>query len=72
MIRLTVKKHCDRVGILNPHQLKLALGCHIDTATQLYHETLTRLDLAVLDKLCDVLKSSPNAIQVRTKNRKKK
>lgn len=72
MIKLTVKKHCERVGIQNAHQLKLKLDCHIQTATQLWHETLTRIDFEVLDKLIKVLRCPMNKILVLGQNGKKK
>lgn len=72
MIQLTIRSHCERVGIQNAHQLKLKLGCHIQTATQLWHETLTRIDFEILSKLLELFKCPIDQVLVKQNGKPKR
>jgi DNA-binding Xre family transcriptional regulator len=55
MIKLTVKEVAQAKGFENASALAAATGIHPTSMYRIWSGKATRLDLATLDKLCDVL-----------------
>lgn len=62
MIRLVVREHALREGIENPYGLAMATGLPYETCRRIWHEKSSRIDLATIERLCDVLRLRPGQL----------
>jgi len=62
MIRLDIKEIATRAGFENPYALSIAAGLPYETCRKLWQQSLVRIDLRTLEKLCDALEVRPGLL----------
>lgn len=62
MLRMTVKELAEREGIENPNMLSEATGLPYETCRRLWGETPSKIGLATIEALCDVLRVRPGQL----------
>ncbi len=61
-MKTKINELCRAVGITTAYQLQKATDLSPSQAARLYKDDVEAISLSVLEKLCDTLKCSPNAI----------
>jgi DNA-binding Xre family transcriptional regulator len=61
-MKTKINELCRAVGITTAYQLQKATNLSPSQAARLYKDDVEAISLSVLEKLCDTLKCSPNAI----------
>ncbi len=61
-MKTKINELCRAVGITTAYQLQKATDLSPSQAARLYKDDVEAMSLSVLEKLCDVLKCSPNDI----------
>jgi DNA-binding Xre family transcriptional regulator len=61
-MKTKINELCRSVGITTAYQLQKATNLSPSQAARLYKDDVEAISLSVLEKLCDTLKCSPNAI----------
>ena len=60
MITPNVRAMAEKRGMTTAYQLQLALKAPPSMAAKLWKGEFTRIDLATIDRLCELLKCRPN------------